>query len=103
MIFSANKEFDDIREAKLQQKPNYEQHAKLEIVNTLLHINGSMKEFAEDIESKMHKAFKSKAGKNYGLSEAEIEMRKLQKDQYGFSKMQESMRDVDSKAKEYIN
>ncbi len=44
-------------------------------MSTLLHINGSMKEFAEDIEERMHKAFKSKAGKKHGMSQVEIEMR----------------------------
>jgi hypothetical protein len=43
----------------------------------LLSINGSMKEFSEDIESRLHKAYKSKGGKNYGLSEAELEMRRV--------------------------
>ena len=38
-------------------------------------INGSMKEFSEDIENRMDKAFKSKAGKIYGLSENEIRRR----------------------------
>lgn len=46
-------------------------------MSTLLNINGSMKEFAEDIEEKMAKAFRGKAGKKYGLSEVEIEMRKV--------------------------
>ena len=80
MIFSASEKKADI--AAREARPNYEQETKLEIMSTLLHINGSMKEFAEDIEDRMHKAFKSKAGKKYGLSEVEIEMRKLQKDDY---------------------
>lgn len=37
-----------------------------------------MKEFTEEIEGKMGKAFKSKAGKKYGLSETEIAMRRAQ-------------------------
>lgn len=36
-----------------------------------------MKEFSEDIESRLGKAHRSKAGKKYGMSEAEIEMRKV--------------------------
>lgn len=40
-------------------------------------INGSMKEFAEDIENRFGKAFRSKAGKKYGLSETEIAMRRV--------------------------
>lgn len=76
MIFSASHNIDMIKEAKLQQRPNYEHETKVEIINTLLNINGSMKEFSEDIEKRMHKAFNCKAGKKYGLSDIEIEMRK---------------------------
>jgi hypothetical protein len=35
-----------------------------------------MKEFSEEIEDKMGKAFRSKAGKKFGLSETEIAMRR---------------------------
>jgi hypothetical protein len=35
-----------------------------------------MKEFSEDIEKKLGKAYKGKAGKKYGLSEIELEMRR---------------------------
>ena len=76
MILKANRAFDDIREARLQQRPNYEHETKVEIVNKLLSINGSMKEFAEDIETRMARAYKSKAGKKYGLSEQEIEIKR---------------------------
>ena len=37
-----------------------------------------MKEFSEEIESKLGKAYKSKAGKKYGLNDAEIAMRRVQ-------------------------
>ena len=62
-------------------------------MSTLLNINGSMKEFAEDIEERMHKAFKGKAGKKYGLSEAEIEIRRVtggKNNGLSFSKVKES-------------
>ena len=75
-IYSASNDLDRLKEAKLQQKPNYESETKLEIMSTLLNINGTMKEFAEDIESKMSRAFKSKAGKKYGMSEVDIELKR---------------------------
>lgn len=34
-------------------------------MNQLLDINGSLKEYAEDIESRMNRAFNSRAGKKY--------------------------------------
>ncbi len=73
-------------------------------MSTLLNINGSMKEFAEDIEEKMSKAFRSKAGKKYGLTDVEIEMRKLKNDNgsLGFNRVKESMKDIDRQAKQYI-
>ena len=36
-----------------------------------------MKEFSEDIERKLGKAYKGKAGKQYGMSEAEIAMKRV--------------------------
>jgi hypothetical protein len=35
-----------------------------------------MKEFSEDIEEKLGKAYKSKAGKKYGMNETEMAMRR---------------------------
>lgn len=61
-----------------------------------------MKEFSEDIESRLGKAFKSKAGKKYGLSDAEIEMRKVLA-QPNFGSVKDSMRDVDSQARSYLS
>jgi len=73
-------------------------------MSTLLNINGSMKEFAEDIESRFHKALKSKAGKKYGMSEVELEMRKLKsKDTMGFSNHKESLREVEKMTKNYMS
>eukprot|EP00347_Sterkiella_histriomuscorum_P000856 403374257 len=109
MIFSAANDVDNAREARLQQRPHYEQETKLEIMNTLLHINGSMKEFAEDIEERMGKAFKSKAGKKYGLSEAEIELKRIKSESkgqnggLGFSRVKESAKEIDRMAKQYIS
>ena len=42
--------------------------SKSKIVNTLIGINGSMKEFSEDLEGKLNKYMNSNAGKKYGLS-----------------------------------
>jgi hypothetical protein len=61
-----------------------------------------MKEFSEDIESRMSKAFKSKAGKKFGLSEAEIEMRRALAPSNGFSKNRENIDEVDKKARSYM-
>ena len=55
-----------------------------------------MKEFSEDIESRMMKAYKSKAGKKYGLSEAELEMRRALAPSTGFYKNREEINLVDS-------
>ena len=87
-----------------EARPNYEKETKFEIINTLLGINGSMKEFSEDIEERMNKAFKSKAGKKYGLSEVEIEMRKLKGNgNEGFTKVRENARDMERMAKQYMS
>ena len=95
MIFAANNEVDNYREAKLQQRPNYESETKIEIMNTLLNINGSMKEFSEDIEDKMSKAFKSKIGKKYGMSDVELELKKINAtSSLGFGSIKESMKDI---------
>jgi hypothetical protein len=45
---------------------------KAEIVDTLLGINGSMKEFSQDLQFRLGKAFKSKAGKLYGMNNAQM-------------------------------
>lgn len=45
---------------------------KVQIVNTLLGINGSMKEFSQDLEFKLNRAFKDQAGKKYGMNKAQI-------------------------------
>ncbi|CDW83066.1 UNKNOWN [Stylonychia lemnae] len=109
MIFSASNDYDDAREARLQQRPNYESETKIEIMNTLLHINGSMKEFAEDIEERMHKAFRGKAGKKYGLTEAEIELRKIKAQSsgnsggLGFGKVKDNAKEVEKMAKQYMS
>ena len=52
-----------------QRKPKTDD--KVQIVNTLLGINGSMKEFSQDLEMRLNKAFKSKAGRKYGMSKAQ--------------------------------
>ncbi|CAI2365074.1 unnamed protein product [Moneuplotes crassus] len=44
---------------------------KVQIVNTLLNINGSMKEFSQDLEFRLNKAYNNKAGKQFGLSKAQ--------------------------------
>jgi len=49
----------------------------MEIVSTLLNINGTMKEFAEDIESKLGKAYRS-SSKKYGMSDSEMAMKRAQ-------------------------
>jgi len=81
-------------------------------MNTLLHINGSMKEFAEDIEGRMHKAFRGKAGKKYGLSDAEIELRRIKATSssnngggvgLGFSKVKDTANDIEKMAKKYLS
>ena len=79
----------------------------MEIVNTLLNINGSMKEFAEEIESKMGRAYKSKVGKKYGISEAEMEMRRVMsgkgsQSSLGFGKVKDSIKDIEKRAREYV-
>ncbi len=43
----------------------YRTQTKIEIVNRLLDINGSMKEFSEGIEAKIYQAFTSRAGHRY--------------------------------------
>lgn len=108
MIFGANSEVDRIKESKMtrinEARPNYEKETKIEIINQLLGINGSMKEFSEEIEQRMNKAFKSKAGKKFGLSEVEIEMRKLKgSGNEGFTRVRENARDVEKMAKQYLS
>ena len=62
-----------------------------------------MKEFSEDIEGRMNKAFKSKAGKKYGLSDIEIEMRKIKGSSgMDFVNIKESVNDMERMAKKYI-
>lgn len=92
---------DSLAEARLQQRPHYEHETKIEIMNTLLNINGTMKEFAQDIEDRMGRAFKSKAGKKYGLSEAEIELRKIKADREGggFSSVKQTAGEIDKQVK----
>jgi len=78
-------------------------------MNTLLHINGSMKEFAEDIEDRMHKAFRGKAGKKYGLSDAEIELRRIKATSgqnsggLGFGKVKDTAENIEKMAKKYLS
>jgi hypothetical protein len=45
---------------------------KVQIVNTLLGINGSMREFSQDLEFKLSRAFKGQAGKKYGMDKAQM-------------------------------
>lgn len=45
---------------------------KVQIVNTLLGINGSMKEFSQDLQSKLNRAYKNKSGQQYGMSKAQM-------------------------------
>ena len=96
MIFGASNDVENWKRkrGKKAAEGNYEQETKMEIMSTLLHINGTMKEFAEDIEERMGKAFRSKAGKKYGVSEAEIELRRAKYEGLGFGRVQENMRDV---------
>lgn len=53
-----------------------------------------MKEFSEDIEQRMGRAFKSKAGKKYGMSEVELEMKRVQSHST-FGELKENINDVD--------
>ena len=71
----------------------------MEIMSTLLNINGSMKEFAEDIEERMHKAFRSKAGKKHGMSDLEMELRKINAPKSGFVKVKETAKEMERMAK----
>ena len=62
-----------------------------------------MKEFSEDIEERLGKAFKSKAGKKYGMSEVELAMKRIQsnyKEKGNFDK--DGIKDVEKSAKSYI-
>jgi hypothetical protein len=61
-----------------------------------------MKEFTEDIESRMGKAFRSKAGKKYGLSDVEIAMRQARAPSI-LDKLKDSMKEVDKRASGYLN
>jgi hypothetical protein len=45
---------------------------KVQIVNTLAGINGSMKEFSQDLEFRLNRAYKDHAGKKYGLNKDQI-------------------------------
>jgi len=45
---------------------------KVHIVNTLLGINGSMKDFSENLEYKLKRAFKDKAGQKHGMNKAQM-------------------------------
>jgi len=67
-IFSnaAKKNYFNKRNENLE---NYEEKTKLEIVNTLLNINGSMKEFSTDLGNRLSKAHNSSAGRQYGISD----------------------------------
>ena len=60
-----------------------------------------MKEFSEDIEGRMGKAFRSKAGKKFGLSDIELEMRRAQSNT-NFGKLKDSVKDVDNRASKYL-
>mmetsp|Transcript_25036 Transcript_25036/g.22207 ORF Transcript_25036/g.22207 Transcript_25036/m.22207 type:complete len:105 (+) Transcript_25036:52-366(+) len=44
---------------------------KVQIVNTLMGINGSMKEFSQDLQFRLNRAYKDQAGKKFGLSKAQ--------------------------------
>jgi len=64
-------------------------------VNTLLSINGSMKEFSEDIEDRFAKAFNSMAGKKYGMTEGQLRMRRANS-KATFGALRESTADVNA-------
>ena len=59
-----NGKINDIE--NLINRRNNDVKDKLYIVDTLLGINGSMKQFSNDLENKLHNAFESSAGKIYG-------------------------------------
>src|SRR5689334_15730294 len=61
-----------INRTKKQAEGKLTQNDKVQIVSTLLGINGSMKEFSEDLEYRLKRAYKDKAGKKYGLSQAQL-------------------------------
>ena len=56
---------------KTERKPNIDD--KVHIVNTLIGINGWMKEFSQDLEMRLNRAFKSKSGRKYGMSKAQMQ------------------------------
>lgn len=60
-------------------------------------MNGQMKEFQEDIESRMGKAFKNKAGKNYGMSETDMILKRANS-KSTFGSIREAMKEVDARA-----
>jgi len=71
---------------------------KVEIVNTLLGINGSMKEFSQDLEFRLNRAYKDKAGQKFGMNKA-------QKATYAKKKMfgKDNYDAVAAEAKSFLN
>ena len=58
----------------LKMNQNQEQKMDLEDMwNKLLNINMSMKSFSHNLEEKFHNAFKSSAGKIYGMKQSQID------------------------------
>ena len=72
---------------------------KVEIVNTLTSINGTMKEFSEDLERRFSKAFNSKSGKKFGLSDEQMR-------RYGskgtFSRIKDNVEDIEARARAFL-
>ncbi len=60
------------RKLEEDNRPIDIERTKVQIVSNLAGINGSMKEFSEQIEQKFKRAFNSKSGKQYGMSEAQM-------------------------------
>mmetsp|Transcript_15958 Transcript_15958/g.13934 ORF Transcript_15958/g.13934 Transcript_15958/m.13934 type:complete len:194 (+) Transcript_15958:459-1040(+) len=61
---------DDFK--NLMDRRNSEVKDKLFIVDTLLGINGSMKQFSNELESKLHNAFQNSAGRIYGKRKNQV-------------------------------
>ena len=81
---------------KVKKKPTGDD--KVEIVNTLVGINGSMKEFSQELEGKLNRAFNSKAGRKFGMTKEQVNSYSKNKH---FNKKNYDA--VSNQAKEFLN
>jgi len=80
--------------ANLNDK-DYHEQVKGDILSQIQGMNGQMQEFHQDIENRMGKLFRTKAGKNYGMSEADLIL-KRSNSKSTFGSLRNAMKEVDA-------